>query len=38
MRAWSGGAMVLGNLSVLGHPLILIIVGQGPVALAIGAC
>ena len=36
-RARSGGAMVLGNLPVLGHPTILITVGQGPIALAVGA-
>ena len=29
--------MVLGNLPVPGHPTILITVGQGPVALAVGA-
>ena len=34
---WSGGAKVLGKLSVLGHPTILITVGQGPTALAVGA-
>ena len=34
---WSGGATALGNLPVLGHPTILMIVGQGPTALAIGA-
>ena len=33
----SGGAMVLGKLPVLGRPTIWIIVGQGPIALAIGA-
>ena len=33
---WSGGAKVLGKLSVLGHPTILIIVGQGPTAFAVG--
>ena len=33
----SGGAMVLGKLSVLGRPTILITVGQGPIALAVGA-
>ena len=36
-RGWSGGAMVLGNLSVQGHPTIWIMVGQGPTALAVGA-
>ena len=34
---WSGGAMVLGKLPVLGRPAILITVGQGPIALAVGA-
>ena len=34
---WSGGAMVLGKLPVLGRPTILMIVGQGPIALAVGA-
>ena len=29
--------MVLGKLPVLGRPTILIIVGQGPIALAVGA-
>ena len=29
--------MVLGELSVPGRPIILITVGQGPIALAIGA-
>ena len=33
----SGGAVVLGKLSVSGVLLILIIVGQGPIALAVGA-
>ena len=36
-RGWSGGAMVLGKLSVPGRPTIWIIVGQGPIALAVGA-
>ena len=36
-RGWSGGAMVLGKLPVLGRPTILITVGQGPTALAVGA-
>ena len=31
------GAMVLGKLPVLGRPTILITVGQGPIALAVGA-
>ena len=34
---WSGGAMLLGKLSVLGRSTILIKVGQGPIALAVGA-
>ena len=34
---WSGGAKVLGNLPVPGRPTILITVGQGPTALAVGA-
>ena len=34
---WSGGAMVLGKLTVPGRPTIWIIVGQGPIALAEGA-
>ena len=34
---WSGGAKVLGNLPVPGRPAILITVGQGPTALAVGA-
>ena len=36
-RGWSGGAMVLGNLPVPGHPTNLITVKQGPIALAVGA-
>ena len=34
---WSGGAMVLGKLPVLRCPTIWITVGQGPIALALGA-
>ena len=34
---WSGGAMVLGKLPVPGRPTIWIKVGQGPIALAVGA-
>ena len=34
---WSGGAMVLGKLPAPGRPTILITVGQGPIALAVGA-
>ena len=37
LRGWSGGAMVLGKLPVPGRPTILITVGQGPIALAVGA-
>ena len=37
LKGWSGGAMVLGKLPVSGHPTILITVGQGPIALAVGA-
>ena len=33
----SGGAMVLGNLPVPGRATCWIIVGQGPIALALGA-
>ena len=33
---WSGGAMVLGKLPVPGRPTFWI-VGQGPIALAVGA-
>ena len=36
-RGWSGGAKVLGKLPVPGRPTILITVGQGPAALAVGA-
>ena len=34
---WSGGAKVLGKPSVLGRPTSWMIVGQGPIALAVGA-
>ena len=37
LRDRSGGAMVLGILPVPGRPTILITVGQGPIALAVGA-
>ena len=37
MLGWSGGAMVLAKLPVPGRPTILMIVGQGPIALAVGA-
>ena len=33
---WSGGAKVLGKLPVPGRPTIWIIVGQGPITLAVG--
>ena len=36
-RGWSVGAMVLGKLPVPGPPTIWMIVGQGPVAFAVGA-
>ena len=34
---WSGGAMVLGLLPVPGRPTVSMIVGQGPIAFAVGA-
>ena len=34
---WSGGAMVLDELPVPGRPTIWMIVGQGPIVLAVGA-
>ena len=34
---WSGGAKVLGKVPVPGRPTIWMIVGQGPIALAVGA-
>ena len=34
---WSVGAMALGNFPVLGRPTIWMMVGQGPIALAVGA-
>ena len=37
MLGWSGSAMVLGKLPVPGRPKIWMIVGQGPIALAVGA-
>ena len=37
IRGWSGGAMVLGKLPVPGRPTIFISVGQGSIALAVGA-
>ena len=36
-RGWSGGAMVLGKLPVPGRPTFWMILGQGPIALAVGA-
>ena len=36
-RGWSGRAMVLGKLQVPRRPTIWMIVGQGPIALAVGA-
>ena len=36
-EGWSGGAKVLGKLPVPGRPTILMTVGQGPTALAVGA-
>ena len=36
-EGWSGGAMVLGKLPVLGRLTFWITVGQGPTALAVGA-
>ena len=36
LPGWSGGAMVLGNLPAPRRPTILITVGQGPIALALG--
>ena len=36
-KFWSGGAMALGKLPVPRRPTIWMIVGQGPIALAVGA-
>ena len=36
-RGWSGDAIVLGKLPVPRRPSILTTVGQGPIALAVGA-
>ena len=33
---WSGGVKMLGKIPVPGHPTNSIIVGQGPIALAVG--
>ena len=32
---WSGSAVILGKLPVPGHPTFWIIVGQGPIVLAV---
>ena len=37
LRGWSDGAILLGKLPVPGCPTIWNTVGQGPVALAVGA-
>ena len=37
VRGWSDGAMVLGKLLVPGRPTLWMIVGQGPIAFAVGA-
>ena len=37
LGGWSDGAMGLGKLPMPGHPTIRMIVGQGPIALAVGA-
>ena len=34
---WSGGAMILGKLTVPGRPTMRVKVGQGPIVLAVGA-
>ena len=34
---WLDGAMVLGKLPMPGRPIIWMIIGQGPIALAVGA-
>ena len=36
-KEWLGGAMVLGKLPVPGRPTLWMIVGQGPIALAVSA-
>ena len=36
-RRWSGGAMILGKFQCRGRPTIWMIVGQGSIALAVGA-
>ena len=35
-KGWPGGAMVQGKLPVLGRPTFWMIVGQRPIALAVG--
>ena len=37
LQRWSGGAMALGKFAVSGRPTNLARVGQGPIALAVGA-
>ena len=37
LRMKGGGAMALGKVSVPGRPTFWIIVGQGPIGLAVGA-
>ena len=37
MKGWSGGTMVLGKLPEPGRPTKWMIVGQGPIALAVDA-
>ena len=37
LRGWSGGAMVLGKLPMPRRPTIWMVVGQGHIALAVGA-
>ena len=37
-QGWPGGAMVLGKLPVPMRPTIWMIVGQGPIALAVDVC
>ena len=37
MAGWSGGATVLGKLPVTGRPSFWTVVGQGPIAIAVGA-
>ena len=37
VRGWSGSAMALGELPVPGRPTIWMLVGLGPIALAVGA-